>query len=53
VSDRVAALIWKYYLYFADDKGTYVRLAYADDLKRPWVGHPSGSLQLADSFFLT
>ena len=49
--DWVAAPIWKYYLYFADHKGTYICLAYADDLKGPWVVHPPGSLQLADSLF--
>ena len=51
--DLVAAPIWKYYPYFADHKGTYICLAYADDLKGPWVVHPPGSLQLADWFFLT
>ena len=25
-----------YYLYFADHKGSYIRLAYADDLLGPW-----------------
>ena len=49
----VAAPIGEYYLYFADHKGSYIRPAYADDLKGPWVLHPPGSLQLADSFFLT
>ena len=49
--DWVAAPIWKYYLYFADHKGSYIRLAYADDLKGPWVMHPPWSLQLADSLF--
>ena len=42
-----------YYLYFADHKGRYIRLAYADDLLGPWNIHPSGSLQIADSYFLT
>ena len=43
----------KFYLYFADHKGTYIRLAYADDLRGPWTIHEPGSLQLADSHFPT
>ena len=43
----------KYYLYFADHKGRYIRLAYADDLLGPWHIHAPGSLQLADSYLLT
>ena len=42
-----------YYLYFADHKGLYIRLAYADDLLGPWTIHAPGSLQIADSHFLT
>ena len=42
-----------YYLYFADHKGTYIRLAYADDLLGPWHVHPPGSLQIGDSYFAT
>ena len=41
----------KYYLYFADHKGSYIRLAYADDLLGPWKVHPPGSLQIADTHF--
>ena len=42
-----------YYLYFADHKGRYIRLAYADDLLGPWWIHAPGSLQLAGSYLLT
>ena len=42
-----------YYLYFADHKGSYIRLAYADHLAGPWRVHPPGSLHLAQSGFLT
>jgi hypothetical protein len=42
-----------YYLYFADHKGRYIRLAYADQLAGPWTIHPPGSLQLEQSGFLT
>jgi hypothetical protein len=41
----------RYYLYFADHKGRYIRLAYADELTGPWRVHEPGSLQLADSHF--
>lgn len=40
-----------YYLYFAHHKGTYIRMAYADDLKGPWSTYGSGVLDLEDSFF--
>ena len=43
VEDRLG----DYYLYFADHKGRYIRLAYADHLTGPWRIHPPGSLQLA------
>jgi len=43
----------RYYLYFADHKGDYIRLAYADRLEGPWRTHEPGSLQLAESHFLT
>jgi hypothetical protein len=49
----VRGRLGKYYLYFADHKGKYIRLAYADDLLGPWRIHVSGSLQLADSYLLT
>jgi hypothetical protein len=42
-----------YYLYFADHKGRYIRLAYADNLQGPWRIYPPGSLQLEESRFLT
>lgn len=49
IEDRLGA----YYLYFADHKGGYIRLAYADHLTGPWHVHPPGSLHLAQSGFLT
>lgn len=53
VPDWVDRPLGRYYLYFADHKGSYIRLAFADDLTGPWTVHPPGSLQLADSCFLT
>ena len=53
VPSWVEAPLGTYYLYFADHKGRYIRLAYADALTGPWTVHPPGSLQLEDSRFLT
>ena len=53
VPDWVENPLGAYYLYFADHKGQYIRLAYADDVLGPWRIHPPGSLQIADSYFLT
>ncbi len=40
-----------YHLYFADHKGSYIRLAYADDLTGPWHLHRPGALDVAVSLF--
>ena len=53
VPDWVRNRLGMYYLYFADHKGSYIRLAYADALTGPWHVHPPGSLHLARSRFLT
>ena len=53
VPDWVEGRLGAYYLYFADHKGAYIRLAYADDLLGPWRVHPGGSLQIEGSYFLT
>lgn len=53
VPEWVENRLGQYYLYFADHKGRYIRLAYADDLTGPWKVHASGSLQLQQSYFLT
>src|SRR5206468_8029890 len=53
VPDWIEGRLGNYYLYFADHKGRYVRLAYADNLLGPWRIHPPGSLQLGQSCFLT
>jgi hypothetical protein len=41
----------RYYLYFADHKGDYIRLAFADALHGPWRIHGTGALQLAESLY--
>jgi hypothetical protein len=40
-------------MYFADHKGEYIRLAYADTLTGPWKIYIPGSLHLAESRFLS
>ena len=47
----VAEPLGRYYLYFADHKGSYIRLAYADDLTGPWTVHRPGSLGIEESGF--
>jgi len=41
----------RYYLYFAHHGGTYIRLAYADDLSGPWRLHGPGVLALEHAHF--
>ena len=41
----------KYYLYFADHDGDYLRLAYADEIAGPWRMHTPGVLALNQSGF--
>lgn len=53
VPEWIPNAMGRYYLYFADHKGTYIRLAYADDLRGPWRVHQPGSLHLRDSLFPT
>ena len=53
VPDWVSNPMGRYYLYFADHKGSYIRLAYADELVGPWRIHVPGSLHLRDSLFPT
>jgi hypothetical protein len=53
VPDWAPGRLGNYYLYFADHKGKYIRLAYADNLLGPWRVHVPGSLQLAGSYLLT
>lgn len=53
VPDWVEDPLGRYYLYFADHRGTYIRMAYADELAGPWTVHTPGTLRLEDSFFPT
>lgn len=51
VPDWVKNRLGRYYLYFADHKGSYIRLAYADALTGPWKIHQPGALNIADTPF--
>jgi len=53
VPDWVENPMGAYYLYFAHHKGSYIRLAYADDPAGPWMLHENGVLPIADSGFPT
>ena len=41
----------RYHLYFAHHRGTYIRMAYSDDLAGPWRTHEPGVLDLKDTPF--
>jgi hypothetical protein len=51
VPDWLPGALGRYYLYFADHEGSYIRLAYADDVLGPWAVYPSGTLHLPESGF--
>ncbi|MCX7371049.1 MAG: hypothetical protein NTW56_01170 [Alphaproteobacteria bacterium] len=51
--DWLAGAPGRYAIYFADHKGEYIRLAFADRPEGPWRVHPPGSLHLAQSLFPT
>ena len=51
VPDWIENPLGRYYLYFADHKGRYIRLAYSNDIAGPWQVHIPGSLQLEQSNF--
>lgn len=51
VPEWISDPLGKYYLYFADHKGLYIRLAYADSLLGPWKIHAGGSLGIEESHF--
>jgi hypothetical protein len=51
VPDWIERPLGLYYLYFAHHLGSYIRLAYADDLHGPWRIYEPGVLPLAASGF--
>ena len=51
VPDWVENPLGRYYLYFSDHTGHYIRMAYADDVLGPWKMYVPGVMDLADSMF--
>ena len=53
VPEWVPNPLGKYYLYFADHKGQYIRLAYSEKIEGPWKIYVPGSLQIENSYYPT
>ena len=51
VPDWVENPLGEYYLYFADHRGEYIRMAYAESVTGPWTVYSPGTLKLEDSYF--
>lgn len=51
VPDWVENPLGAYYLYFADHRGSYIRMAYADTVTGPWTVYTPGTMKLEDSYF--
>ena len=51
VPEWVKNPLGKYYLYFANHKGRFIRLAYADSISGPWKIYEPGVLNVADTAF--
>jgi hypothetical protein len=49
----VEGALGRYYLYFADHKGRYIQLAFADTITDPWTIHEPGALDISVSFYPT
>ena len=49
--DWASGRLGTYHCYFADHRGTFIRLAYADAIEGPWHVHRPGVLDVADSLF--
>ena len=47
--DWMACRLGRYHLYFAHHFGSYIRLAYADDLSGPWHSHGPGVLDISQT----
>lgn len=47
--DWLVGRLGRYHLYFAHHLGSYIRLAYADDLEGPWQIHAPGVLDIAQT----
>ncbi len=53
VPDWIENPLGKCYMYFAEHRGSYIRLTYAEQIIGSWKMYEPGSLRLEDSFFPT
>lgn len=51
VPEWVSNPLGRYYLYFSDHKGTYIRMAFAEHVLGPWRMHEPGVLDISESRF--
>ena len=51
VPDWVERPLGRYYMYFANHMGTFIRLAYADAVTGPWRIYEPGVLHVRDTAF--
>lgn len=51
VPDWVERPLGRYYMYFANHMGEYIRMAYADAITGPWRVHEPGVLHVKDTAF--
>jgi hypothetical protein len=51
VPEWVERPLGRYYMYFANHMGAFVRLAYADRVEGPWTIHAPGVLQASETAF--
>ena len=51
VPEWIPNALGKYYIYFAHHQGTYIRMAYADQLEGPWRVYTPGVFELGESCF--
>jgi len=51
VPDWIERRLGRYYMYFANHMGDFIRLAYADDPKGPWKIYEPGVLHVRDTAF--
>ena len=49
VPDWIENPLGKYYLYFAHHDGKFIRLAYANSIRGPWIAHEPGTLRVENS----
>lgn len=49
VPEWVDQPLGRYYMYFAHHRGSFIRMAYADDVEGPWTIHSGGVLDLEDT----